>query len=239
MKEFEAIFGIKKEQVKKNCVLLPFLSKGILSRFEINNFTRAKLYASGSNDDFTLIHTGMGAGLVGDAVLHLSGTACRNIILFGSCGLVDERKGLSIGSLVSPFKSYAYESFSQLLLEKKMKPKVFYAEKRLFDDFIRFDRKSGIKAVTLATISSLKLEEEMFGCFDKKAIEAVDMECSAFFSAAEFCGINAIALLYISDIIKKKPFYTDLDKVSKEKLSLSSARAVDLVCAFIKKNLTA
>ncbi len=239
MTQFEVLFGIKSSRIKKNCILLPLLPKGILNEFKIDNFKRGKLYAVGDNLDFTLIHTGMGAGFVGDTVLYLKETVCRNIMLFGSCGLVMARNGLSIGSLVSPFKCYANESFSALLLAKKVGQSVFCAHDKLFGDFLKYGEKTGLKKVNCSTLSSLKLEEDMVDSFIESDIDVVDMECSAFFSAAKFTGLNALACFYISDIIKEKPFYLSLDTDSKSALSSAIKNAAGLVCEFAKKKFNA
>ncbi len=239
MIQFEALFGIKSSRIKKNCILLPLLPKGILNEFKINNFKSGKLYGVGDNNDFTLIHTGMGAGFTGDAVLHLKESPCENVILFGSCGLVTARNGLSIGSLVSPAKCYANESFTELLLQKNVESRVFYAQDKFFGDFLAQGEKIGLKKVNCSTLASLKLEEQMVDLFIEKGIDVVDMECSAFFSAAEFAEINAIACFYISDIIKEKPFYLSLDPDSKSALCSAIKNAAGLVCEFARKKFNA
>lgn len=239
MTRFEALFGIKSSEVRKNCILMPLLQKGALGLLEIKNLKKGKLYSSGSNNDFTLIVTGIGAGFVGDAVLYLQETSCQNLILFGSCGLVKEKRGLAIGGLVSPFKCYANESFSGMLLEKNTSPKVFSAGANLYESFLEANQGAGIKKVICSTLASLKLEEEIAASFIEKGIDVVDMECSAFFSASAYSGFNAIALFYITDIINKKPFYAGLDKNSKLILSRAVKNASGLLCKFIKENLSA
>ena len=236
MRQFEFLFGIKSSRVKKNCIFLPLLQKEILSEFKVKNFSRGKLYGIANTDDFTFIHTGMGATCVGDAVLYLKGTACQNIILLGSCGLVSDKSDLSIGSLVSPFKCYAQESFTEMLLGRKTEPKAFYANKKLFENFLMTNQKQGLRKVTCSTISSLKLEEELIDSFIEQGIDVVDMECSALFSASHYAGLKAIALFYVSDIVKKIPFYMGLEPTLKSTLFCSIKKAIALVCEFIKKN---
>lgn len=238
MTRFEALFGVKKSRVKKNCILLPLLPKGILHEFKVDNFKRGKLYGWGDNNDFTLIHTGVGPGFTGDAVLHLKKSPCKNVMLFGSSGLVRAKDGLSIGSIVSPVKCYANESFTEMLLAKNSEPRVFFAQDKLLADFLKYGQRAGLKKVNCATLASLKLEEQMTDLFIRESIDVVDMECSAFFSAAAFCGLNAIACFYISDIIKDKPFYLSLDSDSKSALSCAIKKAAGLVCEFAKKKFS-
>lgn len=236
MTQFEALFGIKKSQVKKNCVILPLLMKGALEGFGIRNFSRARLYGAGFNDDFTLIHSGLGVGLTGDAILHLEDTPCRNVVLFGSCGLVREAPDLNIGSLVTPVDCYAQESFSELLKNKSFSKEALHPDSAMLGRFSDNCKGVSVREVTCLTISSLKLEEEMTGLFVKRRIDVVDMECSAFFNAAAFTKIKALALFYASDIILKEPFY--LPRTLPQKAAVASAikNAAGLICELLKKS---
>lgn len=255
---FKTLFGIENKEVKRNCVLLPLLHRGALSLFKIKKFSRGKLYGAGntSSANFTLIHTGACAGLVGDALLYLKETACQNVLLFGSCGLISKdvseksvlnadirkfnqresasglRKSafLDIGSLVSPEKCFAFESFSQMLLQKEKPADIFYADKDLLNRFLKIN--PAIKEAICATVSSLKLEEERQDFFVEKGIDIVEMECSSFFAAAQYSGLKAVALFYISDIIKEKLFYQNLSAADKAKLFLSLKTAAQLLNNF-------
>lgn len=238
MNKFEILFGIKASEVKKNCILLPLAQKDVLKQFKLKDFKKGKLFSSGSSDFWTLINTGIGPAFIGDAVLYLKETPCNSIFLFGSCGLVSEKDGLSVGSLVSPGKCYSNESFSDMLLKGAQEEQVYYPSKDLYERFMRVNKGLGIKEVICSTLASLKLEEDMLDFFFAKDIDLVDMECSAFFSAANFAGLNALALFYITDIIKKKPFYTSLEPELKTKLISSIKESANILCEFIKTNLS-
>ena len=238
MKDFEVLFGISEKEVKKTCVLMPFLLKEALGEFKIGHLARGKLYGAGNSRDFTLIHSGMGPALTGDAVLYLKDTDCKNVILFGSCGLLAENNGLGIGSLVSPLKDYSLESFSRMLANQEITSDVYYPDKKLLEDWTSAAG-SVITPVTCATVSSLKLEEERRGVWLKQGIEAVDMECSAFFAAASHSGLKAIALFYVTDIIGVKPFYQEIGLKDKAKILLARKKSADFLCKFIRKNLPA
>ncbi|MBN1914140.1 MAG: hypothetical protein JW788_07060 [Candidatus Omnitrophica bacterium] len=236
MMQFEAIFGIGKNELKKNCILLPLLNKDILSAFKITKFTRGKLYGIVQKDCFTLIHTGLGAPLTADAVLYLKDTPCRNVFLFGSCGLVREQEGLSLASLVAASKSYSYESFSEMLLGNNAQPKVFVPDSGLLNNFLAVAGKGMVREATCATLGSLKLEEGMVSLFIEKGIDIVDMESSAFFSACAYTQAKAAALFYATDIINKSPFYMKRDAALRSKLSAAIKNAAVLLCEFLKKN---
>ncbi|MBI5417203.1 hypothetical protein HZA55_04570 [Candidatus Poribacteria bacterium] len=237
MTKFEILFGIKEFDVKKNCILMPLLTKDVLKNFAIEKLVNGRIYSSGNSNDFTLIRTGMCPGFVGDVVLHLKDTPCKNLILFGSCGLAAPLKDLDIGTLVTPFECYSNESFSTMLLSREHESNIFYPDKNLLDSFLNTDRNSEIKKVICSTISSLRLEEDRIESIIKSGIEVLDMECSAFFSAASYTGLNAITLFFISDIVGVKPFYMNSDLIHKTKLDSSIKKAIDILCMFIKTNL--
>ena len=238
MKDFEVLFGITTQEVRGTCLLMPFISKDALQWFGIRRFARGKLYGAGNSRNFTLIHSGLGPALTGDALLYLKDTGCKNVILFGSCGLLAQNNGLGIGSLISPLKAYSLESFSRMLANQEIALDVYYPDKKLLEDFSSAASNS-ISPVNCATVSSLKLEEERKGAWLKQGIEAVDMECSAFFAAASHSGLKAIAVLYVTDIIGVKPFYQNMGLKDKAKIFLARKKAAGLLCKFIQENLPA
>ena len=233
MKDFEVLFGITTQEVRGTCLLMPFISKDALQRFGIRRFARGKLYGAGNSRNFTLIHSGLGPALTGDALLYLKDTGCKNVILFGSCGLLAQNNGLGIGSLVSPIKAYSLESFSRMLSDQDIASDVYYPDKKLLEDFIS-SANGATKQISCATVSSLKLEEERKGAWLKQGIEAVDMECSAFFAAASHCGFSSIALFYVTDIIGVKPFYQEIGAKDKAAILTAKKKAAGLLCKFIK-----
>lgn len=203
--KFENLFGINPNEVKKTCVLLPLTPKGLLKILGIEKLTRAGLYASSQTENATVICTGMGAGLVGDALLYLGETPCQNIVLFGSCGAISKK--LPTGSLVTPKKSLNLESFSDWLFDDNPSPRELFPDKTLSTYLEDFYKDQNIRIVNCATVGSLKLEEERHVWLAKNDIDVVDMECSGLFSASKKCALKALALFYVSDVIKKKPFY--------------------------------
>ena len=217
---------------------MPFLLKEALREFKIGRLARGKLYGAGNSRDFTLIHSGLGPALIGDVLLYLRDTGCKNVILFGSCGLLAQNNGLGIGSLVSPIKAYSLESFSRMLSDQDIASDVYYPDKKLLEDWSSAAG-TAITQIACATVSSLKLEEERKGAWLKQGIEAVDMECSAFFAAASHSGLKAIALFYVTDIIGVKPFYQNMGLKDKAKIFLARKKAAGLLCKFIQENLPA
>lgn len=231
MTKFETLFGMKDSEIKNTCVLAPILPKSALELFGIKDLAKGKIYSSGNAGNFTVINTGMGASFTGDAVLYLADTGCKNIILFGSCGLIKSSDSLDIGSLVAPVECYVMESFTNLLL-KNHDFKKFYPDKTLTESFL--DNNKDVEKVICATLGSLKLEEENMDLFAEKNIQVVEMECSGLFSAASHKNIKAMALFYVSDILNEKPFYSQFDPNDKLRLLSSIKSGIKSICSFVK-----
>lgn len=229
MDKFQCLFGIKSEDVREICILMPVLMKGMLKGFGIPQLQRGRLYSCGHISHSTLIKTGFGAGNAGDAILYLRETKCKKAILFGTCGLVEARAGLSLGSLVAPRDCLGAESFSEMLYQDNLVKKRYVPDNGLFEDFL----KQGVRSVRCLTVASLKLEEERFEQIKKTRVDVVDMECSAFFSAASFAGIKGAALFYIADIIEHKPFYRSIPFSEKILMESQQRKAIDLLCGLV------
>lgn len=234
MNKFETLFGLKDSEIKETCILMPMLNKAVMPVFGIEKMKKGKLYASVNTENFTLINTGIGAGFSGDAALYLSETACRKIILFGSCGLVNPESGMRVGSLVMPKSCYSMESFSDMLL-KKTDTMIFRPDRKTHVSFLK-GSKGAVQEAGCATLGSLKLEEDNLESLLRKNIDIVEMECSSVFSASDIKGLKAIALFYVSDIIKKSPFYSPLNPEDSARLSESIKTAAVLICDFIKNS---
>jgi len=231
MTKFETLFGIKESEIKDTCVLMPILPKSVLSLLGIKSLSKGKIYSSGNAENFTLINTGIGASFAGDAALYLADSGCRNIILFGSCGLVKSSGNMAVGSLVAPIECYAMESFTNMLLRNN-DFKTFYPDKAVVESFLN-DNKD-VQKVSCATLGSLKLEEESLDLFTEKNIHVVDMECSSFFAAGTHKHLKTIALFYVSDIINEKPFYAEFSPDDKLRLLSSIKSGVKSICRFVK-----
>jgi len=234
MNKFETLFGVKKSQIKDTCIIMPFLKKDILKDFGIKAFSKGKLYSIGNSELFTLIQTGMGPALTGDAVLHLNDTSCKNIILFGSCGLIESTKDLKLGSLITPLKCLSIESFTEMLSGCGKNWSVSYPDKNMLESFLKTNNQY-VKKADCASVGSLKLEEENIDLFKTKGIQIVDMECSAVFAASKHINCRAMAILYVSDILIEKPFYMKLNKKEELMINSSIKNAVRILCDFIEK----
>jgi hypothetical protein len=243
MRPFKALFGVDEQEIKKRCILMPFIIPPIIKEFQVEKWSPGKLYKVAQADHFTLIHTRMGAGLVGDVVLYLKETACEEVFLFGSCGLVTTSpgenfsSGNSLGKLFVPSLCYALESFSDFLLKESLlehpeRLPTFYPHPDLCQDFLKFAPSQILRPGVCATVSSLKLEEERLPLLQKAKIQAIDMECSAFFAAAQARQIKALALFWVSDIVKQQPFYATFTTEETNRINAALLKAGQLLKAY-------
>jgi purine-nucleoside phosphorylase len=236
---FKTLFGANEHEIKKYCILLPCNVPAVLNTWKPGPWSRGLLYQVTQTKYFTVIHTRMGAGLVGDAVLYLKQTPCEALFLLGSCGLVQStgRVPLALGSLVIPGSCYALESFSEFLLRKNLLAdtaglRCFKPHKHLLENFLEKTSATNISQVRCATVSSLKLEEENLPLLQQAGIETVDMECSAFLAAAQATDLPALALFWISDSVKQQPFYHPLTTEEKDLLAAGAVKSAGLLAGY-------
>jgi purine-nucleoside phosphorylase len=229
---FKDIFGVDAAAIKKTCILAPVVTKDLLKKLAIQDFTRSQLYACGSNDNTTVIHTLMGPSFVGDAVLHLASTPCQNLILFGSCGLVQKTPELDIGSIVTPYESYAMESFSDLLRQKKNEFDSSAADNDFLNKLLYCLRRENLLSVKCASFGSILLEAQHKTYLLQEHVQIMDMESSAFFFAAKHTDRKAIGLFYVTDILDDKPAFRPHSPQDNQTISRARAQAVDWLAQF-------
>lgn len=235
MINFKTLFGIEASAVQNTCIVVPFLAPGLLKILGIETLKKGKIYSSANTATFTFIKAGIGALLIGDAILYLEQTNCRDIICFGACGLVEETGPLTIGSLVSPKECLSFESFTDVLLRHTNKITTQYPDQDLFQSFLKNDLEQSILPVRGMSIGSLKCEDSYREFFIEKGIAAIDMECSAFFRAAHAIQRRAVALLYVTDILGKKHFFEPLEPQDRLRIDAAVMTACGIMSAFCKR----
>jgi len=233
------LFGYPSETMRPLCILTPFLPSVARDAFSIKTIQKGFPFRCGHTDTFSVIETRVGAPFAGDAVLWLSQTPCQRIILFGSCGAVNDHGLDTIGSLVSPKKSYAFESFSQLATAQTLPPKVpcSVANKKAMDVFLSFSRTKNIiiKSVTTACFASLYLERDYHAALKKRHIDTIEMESSAVFSAARKTGIPTLALFYITDIMGIHDPLKQPNPTEQKKIDDAITQAAELITSFARQ----
>jgi len=211
---------------------VPFASGDILNGLGVKKLSRGKLYGCAHTKDFSVIHSGMGTSLTGDAVLYLKESSCMNLFLFGGCGSTGT---LVVSEVVSVSLAYEEESFSKNIFNPVHNQwPSFYPDRTLEE---AFEKAGVLKRANCLTVSSLKLEGERLGEFKGQSIDIVDMECSAFFSAARFNKQKAVALLFVTDVVNQKPFYEERLATEKKLLQSSIKKGAHFLCDFIRADI--
>lgn len=231
MDAFQSLFGIPRDSVRPNCLLLPFLAPGALAAFGIKELIKGAVFSSASTPAITVIKTGIGAGFVGDAVLYLKDTPCTDIFFLGSCGLIHQEKDLKIGDLIIPTAAYGFESFSDILNNRWQEPVAAHPDQGLSS---RFLQTTDLRIHTCPCISfaSLHEEEKFIAMFRQLDADVIEMECAALFLAARKTGKHALAILFISDILRNTRFYEELSPANKKSLSEGAGQAAKAIDQF-------
>ncbi|MFH0886862.1 MAG: hypothetical protein V1843_01715 [bacterium] len=170
-------------------------------------------YTIGNADDFTYIKCGIGPNHIGDLTLMLGKTACKQSYLVGTVGAVSEK--LNIGDVFIADSATDGEGFSAWL--KGININQAYEPSKASSTSLKklFPNSSSGKILTIGSL--LAHNKENITGFD-----AVDMESSAFFSAAKQAGIEAAGIYIVSDLPLKQPlFQTTADQQAMIKIKLN------------------
>lgn len=139
----------------------------------------------------------LGAPLAALSLERLIMSGAKEIILLGFCGSLSER--FKIGDVVSISKAFSEEGTSRHYFPRK---RMFSAspslKRRLEDDLgaSGLDVKTG---TIVSTDAPYRETESWMRKNQKRGAELVDMETSAIFAIAQFCGIKAASLQIVSD----------------------------------------
>jgi len=139
------------------------------------------------------LDAGRGAPQAADTVETLAALGVKTIIAIGMCGAFDEH--VQVGQILAPQKAFVEEGTSLHYYETI--EAAFPSEQLLkfVSEHFIFDNSPIVS--TDAVYRQTFAKEQLWR--DKGAV-AVDMESSAVFSVAKYLGMNAVALLMISDI---------------------------------------
>jgi len=224
---FEKYFGILPSAINKNCIICPSPDAGLFTNNASSANVQKGKFVQSINCGFATVISTKYNLLVGDIVLLLGQTKCKNIFLFGSCA---SAKGQEIGTIQIIEQAYSADSFLQML-NGEPADKSFFADKVLSEKLkneIVF-----VKPATCISVASLVLEKEYVEGIKKSEISCVDMEASIVFSAAQKVGISAAALFYVTDPFEAQLMY-ELSQSEKEKLANSRKKLSSALNSFIK-----
>lgn len=230
MENFKNLFGIPANEVQSTCLIVPFLHKGMLEKLNVAQMHRGSPFSAGQGKGFTLIHTMIGATFVGDATLKLADTNCKEIIMIGACGIIQNH---SIGSICLVNKAYNYESFTNLVNESQVEPTATHTDQELYDNFFN-EYSAEATSVDCASFGSILLEEKYRKELIGKNIDVVDLECSAFYSAAKTIKRPALAILYATDIIGETSPFSPLTQENMNTINTAQQKSIDYFLNFIR-----
>lgn len=228
------LFGTKIESFSKNCLLLPFIPKGLLAHFEIKKLNSGKLFHSYTTDNLSIVKTGIGASFIGDAIYYLKDSPIENFFFLGACGAVSESNTLNIGSLVLPKISYANESFSAISTNGLSWDNPFKPDPSLVESIQELSTPK-LTEVTCTALGTLALQNTLHNDLIKKEIDVVEMETAALFASAQKTKRRALALLFVTDILKTKPIFTSFQDADKNRITESLDLAYTLIENIILK----
>lgn len=161
----------------------------------------------------SVIYTGSGDSKVGDAVLALDGSRCKAIIYNGTAGGVGNR--VARGEFFIPREAVIGEGFSTYY--KDMKPdrykNISFASPdmlKMFEEYASTSKNLKTRAhySKIFTIDSIFAEtQEFLAEMQLNGCEAIDMETSAFYTAAQVIKKKCLAVHYISDLPQEEQNY--------------------------------
>ncbi|MDE3053489.1 MAG: hypothetical protein KGJ70_06360 [Gemmatimonadota bacterium] len=158
---------------------------------------------------FTVVRSGIGAPMAGDAVLALGCSACTRLVFTGSVGgLVP---GMAIGHLVLATGAVAGDGFSNYLAPGPLAPTAFLTAAapdaeltaRLGALADAAGRAHGVSLTRGRVFSGDALVAQFHhlpGIVRDHGCIGIEMEVAAVFRAAALTGIRAAALLQLSDV---------------------------------------
>ena len=215
------LFNCHSDSIQKNVVLAPWWEPSLFDKdwLEITEITQGKVWNIKSyNVSFTYIRTGIGAPLIGDASLALGCTQCENVIFIGSVGALS--LDMSIGDIVIPKESFCGDGFSRYLTKTSIKENncfgdIAYPNKNMFERVLKCTENicenNGVN-FHIGKVFSIDSIFAQFAHIDEiinSNCDAIEMETAAFFKVMELNGINAGAILQVSDnTIVEKSLYS-------------------------------
>jgi nucleoside phosphorylase len=238
---FEYLFGISEDQLGEYLIFSPFM-KIDTSSFRIEKRFKGRLFKGVifkiGDKKTSLIWTGIGVSLVGDAVMSLK-RQYKGVFLIGSAGGIGEMK---IGDILIVNRAYSGEGFS-LYLDRDFevsyifKSDKFYGSPPEIKERFTFFLEDKVKEGPVFTIGSIfAARAKTIEYLNKKGIKAIEMEVSGFYAACKKRRLPALALLFISDIPQKKPFWKKFSYKEKETIKKAKRTCQEIIWKFIASN---
>ncbi len=226
---FKKLFGCPPAEIKHNVIILPSNDSSLFREIVPERLPRGFLFdvCNGTENSLVFLKT---RSLAGDCVMHLKNTACRRIILFGSCGGLNT----SIAGKAIVSEAVNLESFTSFLNGSSLKKTETCRPEGNLSKEIMECAGGKLESVRCATVSSLYLEEAEKEKLKKNGIDCIDMEASMVLSAASHCGIQAAVLFYCTDVPGKINYYDKFPAEIREKIKGARKSLASLLLKFLK-----
>ncbi|MDD4005094.1 MAG: hypothetical protein PHW69_07830 [Elusimicrobiaceae bacterium] len=224
---FKKLFGVEKTAIRPHCIISPLNEAPLFCADKKPMRAHGDYFRVTDLGYATLIGTHYSL-LVGDCVLSLSGTPCRNIYLFGCAGGLN----LEIGSRVVIGRAVNFESFSDMLAGTS-RAQAAAPDAELTAGLRKFAGSRTAAGVT-ASVASLRLEESHLKKFEELGVNCLEMEAASVFSAARHIGKKACAAVYISDRVPDKPWHEQLSHADIARLAAGRRSLADSIAGYIK-----
>ncbi|MEW5894532.1 MAG: hypothetical protein AB1650_02070 [Candidatus Omnitrophota bacterium] len=196
---FKNLFGIEQHDVKPVCIITPFLTRTLRQGLHLSPHHSATPFRTYQHPDFTVIETKAGSLFNGDTVLALKNSPCNGIIFIGTCGSLDHER-FPIGTIVTPEKVFAMESFTSMLLDKP----------DLIPVPVPVTPIIPAKKGQCVSVGSLILEEKYMKLLKTAKTDIVDMECASVMAASNYNKFKTVPLLHVADLVSaSSPFVHD------------------------------
>lgn len=141
---------------------------------------------------------GRGAPQAVDTVETLAALGVKNVIAVGMCGAYVEN--VRVGEVIAPRKAFVEEGTSLHYYESI---EASYPDSTLLNMATSLFNIENFPIVSTDAVYRQTFDKEQL--WREKGAVGVDMETSAVFSVAQYLGLNAVALLMVSDIHPIKP----------------------------------
>ena len=210
---FRNFFGAKPDEIGQ-CVMFTCFDciRSIKRAYKKHTIKMLRGFYSGitlkhSNNAISVINIGPGASSLGDAVLALRKSACNTVVYTGAVGGI--RTNMNVGDIVIGQRAIIGEGFSNYYKHKDSFisfDDYAVGSSHLIDAFKKFYNKNidfsyAYHLGDIFTIGTLFAEtKEFLKTLQDRKVCAIDMETSAFFTAATVANLSSMAIHYISDL---------------------------------------
>jgi len=208
-KEFEILFGVKIDKIKKFCVIILPPHRIYEKQFNLKKITKGLIYKYAENSEFSFIFAPMGIPFSGDCVLYLQKSKCKKIFLLGLAGTTSEKHQQNNLFLIQ--KAFSPDSFS-LTIDLKKQFLSTSTNFKFTNTIKNYLKEQNILFENCISLYSLFSEYNFIK--ENKNIKAglLDFETFSFYYALNKTQKEGFALLCPTDNIIKKEIHENFGK---------------------------